>query len=142
MDTQDNRRAEIARRNQRRHLEERDRKLMMAMFGITGYSAVMNLIVGVIRLVGGSHVVDSVIGVVLGVLYAVAAHQVWFKPKPNGWLIAVPAVITILLSVVAILMGRFGFVALLLNAALLVLIPVRSRAQKASAAMHCSPLDV
>jgi hypothetical protein len=136
MDVQDNRRFEIARRNQRRALESRDYKLMMAMFGIVGYSAVMNFLAGVVNIfaVNGS-VAVAISGVVLGVLYALAAYQVWFKSRPSWWLIALPAVITIVTSIVAILAGTFGFLALLLNVALIVLIPLRVSAQRALAAM-------
>jgi hypothetical protein len=136
MDVQDNRRFEIARRNQRRALEVREYKLMMIMFGIVGYSAVMNLLVGVLNIFAtNASVAIAIAGAVLGALYALATYQVWFKRKPLWWLIALPAVLSIVMSVSAILAGTFGYVSLLLNVALIALIPLRFNVQKALAAM-------
>jgi hypothetical protein len=131
MENQGNFRAEVIRRNQRRKLDDRDHKLMMAMFGILGYSSVMNLVVGVLTVVRGGNVVDAVSGIVLGILYGLAAHQVWFKSTPKWWLIVVPSAISMTLAVASILLGVFAIVPLLLNAGLLALIPIRIRAKKA-----------
>jgi uncharacterized membrane protein HdeD (DUF308 family) len=136
MDVQDNRRFEIARRNQRRALEAREYKLMMIMFGIVGYSAVTNLMVGVLNMFAANvSVAIAIAAIVLGALYALATYQAWFKSKPSWWLIALPAVISILMSVVAIFMGKFGYVSLLLNVALIALIPLRASVQKSLAMM-------
>jgi hypothetical protein len=136
MDFEANHRASIARRNQRRAIENRDYKAMMIMFGILGYSAAANLIVGVIRMVGGSHtVIEPILGLVLGALYAVAAFEVWFKQYPKWWLIALPAALSIVLAVASFIAGTIAIAPLLVNVIVLVLIPLRVKHRNALSAI-------
>ncbi|WP_333676338.1 hypothetical protein [Dyella sp.] len=136
MDFGTNHRASIARRNQRRAIESRDYKAMMVMFGILGYSAVANLIMGVIRIIGGSQtVIEPILGVVLGALYAVAAFEVWFKQYPKWWLIVLPAVLAIVLAVASFIAGTMAIAPLLLNVIVLVLIPLRIKHRNALSAI-------
>lgn len=137
MDFENNRRADIVRRNQRRSLEAREYKLMMIMFGITGYSSVMNLFVGMVHLIGEDRtIVGAILGLILGVFYGFAAYEMWFKSKPRWWLVVVPAVITMVVAVAAILAGSFAIAPLVLNAVLLALIPMRTRIQKSLDSMR------
>ena len=123
------RRAEIALRNRRRKLERRERKLTMAVFGLTGYSAVSNLAAGVGALLGAG-VADAVLAAILGSLFAFAAYRVWVKDDPRWWPVGVPATINVLLSLLLILGGLHKYVPLAIGLGLLVLIPIRKRAIK------------
>ncbi|MFZ0871774.1 MAG: hypothetical protein WAM90_13755, partial [Rhodanobacter sp.] len=94
----DGRRLEIAQRNQRRTLNERDYKLMMTMFGILAYSAFANLVGSALQMYAISRLLPTTVcTLVIGVMYAVAAHQVWVKKYAASWLIALPAILTIVL---------------------------------------------
>jgi hypothetical protein len=133
-ETTDDYRADIARRNRRRNLESRDYKIMMAMFGILAYSAFANLVAGAMPFMGGKGAVaDAILALVLAALYAVAAYRVFGKGAP-WWLVALPAVLSILLLLLIWLVnGVFGVIPFLLNVVLLVLIPVRAKTSTALA---------
>lgn len=122
IDPDDSYRSEIARRNQRRALNERDYKLMIVAFGILAYSAFANLVVGALQLVEGAGLsVVAIYSLILSAVYAIAAHQVWFKKYPAWWLIVLPAMLTI---IILVLTRTFSPIALLLNAVLLITIPL------------------
>ena len=124
----DGRRLEIAQRNQRRTLNERDYKLMMTMFGILAYSAFANLVGSALQMYAISRLLPTTIcTLVIGIMYAVAAHQVWVKKYATSWLVALPAILTIILLV---LTQTFSPVALLLNVILLITIPLRAKVQR------------
>ena len=66
---------------------------------------------------------------VAGALYVFALYRTWAADDRRIWIIAVPATITILLVLTDFVMGaRPSPVPLILNIALLVLIPLRGRA--------------
>jgi hypothetical protein len=119
-------RAEIAARNRRHALEARERKLSGAVFGLLGYSAFANFLVGVLTL--SSSPVDSAISLILGTLYSIGAYRVWFKDDIHWWPVAVPAGISIAILLLAWLGGIHHPIPILLNTALLVLVPIRRRA--------------
>ena len=124
----DGRRLEIAQRNQRRTLNERDYKLMMTMFGILAYSAFANLVGSALQMYAISRLLPTTVcTLVIGVMYAVAAHQVWVKKYAASWLVALPAILTIALLT---LTQTFSPVALLLNVILLITIPLRAKVQR------------
>ena len=124
----DGRRLEIAQRNQRRTLNERDYKLMMTMFGILAYSAFANLVGSALQMYAISRLLPTTVcTLVIGVMYAVAAHQVWVKKYAASWLIALPAILTIVLLVFTL---TFSPVALLLNVILLITIPWRATVKR------------
>jgi hypothetical protein len=124
----DGRRLEIAQRNQRRTLNERDYKLMMTMFGILAYSAFANLVGSALQMYAISRLLPTTVcTLVIGVMYAVAAHQVWVKKYAASWLVALPAILTIVLLG---LTQTFSPVALLLNVILLITIPMRAKVQR------------
>jgi hypothetical protein len=124
----DGRRLEIAQRNQRRTLNERDYKLMMTMFGILAYSAFANLVGSALQMYAISRLLPTTVcTLVIGVMYAVAAHQVWVKKYAASWLVALPAILTIALLA---LTQTFSPVALLLNVILLITIPLRAKVQR------------
>jgi hypothetical protein len=129
----DGRRLEIAQRNQRRTLNERDYKLMMTMFGILAYSAFANLVGSALQMYAISRLLPTTVcTLVIGVMYAVAAHQVWVKKYAASWLVALPAILTIVLLG---LTQTFSPVALLLNVILLITIPWRAKVQRELAAV-------
>lgn len=123
------RRAEIAARNRRRALEERERKYSMAVFGLMGYCAFSNLLGGVLAL--GSSLPDACVGAVIGALYALGAYRVWSKDDTRWWPVAVPAGIALVVLLLAWVGGGPRPVPILLNAVLLVLVPLRRRAAEA-----------
>jgi hypothetical protein len=129
----DSRRLEMAQRNQRRTLNERDYKLMMTMFGILAYLAFANLAGGALQLYATSRLIPTAIcALVIGIMYAVAAHQVWVKKYAASWLVALPAILTIVLLAFTL---SFAPVALLLNVILLITIPWRAKVQRELAAV-------
>ncbi|RDS79810.1 hypothetical protein DWU98_15285 [Dyella monticola] len=133
LNVDDSRRSEIALRNQRRDLGERDHKLMMFMFGVLAYSAFANSVVGVVRFFTSSpSLMSTISSLVLGVIYAVAAHHVWTSKSPRWWLIALPAVLTIGIIAATLL---FSPIALALNIALLAVIPFRVKVQRQLASL-------
>jgi hypothetical protein len=83
MEYENNQRASIARRNQLRALESRDYKLMITMFSIAAYSALSNLMGaagGALHVKEGAFFVfQFALGLVLSLLYGLAAHEIWFR---------------------------------------------------------------
>ena len=122
-------RAEIALRNRRRKLENRERKLTKAVFGLSAYTAVSNLIGGVGALLGGV-VPDAIFSLILSSIFAFAAYRVWIKDDPRWWPVGVPATINVLLSLLLILVGIPAYIPLAIGILLLILIPFRKRAIK------------
>lgn len=120
------RRSEIALRSRRRLLEGRLHKLTMAVGGLMAYSAFGNIVGGMAVLVSSPW--EAAPGFVLGSLYVFGAHRVWGKDDVHWWPVAVPAGI----SIATLLLAWFGGVQqpipLLLNIALLVLVPIRAQA--------------
>jgi len=121
-----NYRAEIALRNRRRNLEERERKLSMAVFGLMTYSAFANFLAGAMSL--SASPADAWLGLILGALYSLGVYRVWVKDDIRWWPVAVPAGICIAILVLAWVGGVHRPIPLLLNIVLLVLVPVRKRA--------------
>ena len=133
LNVDDTRRSDIALRNQRRALGERDHKLMMFMFGVLAYSAFANSVVGVVQFFAHSpSLILTICSLVLGVVYAIAAHHVWTKKSPSWWIIALPAVLTIGIIVATL---QLSPIALLLNIALLAVIPFRAKVHKQLASL-------
>ena len=126
-------RAEIALRNRRRGLQDRERKLTYAVFGLMGYSAVANLLGGLGAALANSPI-DVAVGIALAALYGFGALRVW-KDDIGWWPVAVPAGISIVLVAAAWAAGLPMPVPLLINLALLVLVPLRARAAKAVQAL-------
>lgn len=120
------RRADIAMRNRRRTLESRERKLTMAVFGLMAYSAFANVVSGIVLL--ATSPLDAGLGLILGVLYSLGAYRIWFKDDIRWWPVAVPAGISVAVLILAWLGGVQHPIPLLLNIALLVLVPIRRRA--------------
>jgi lysylphosphatidylglycerol synthetase-like protein (DUF2156 family) len=81
-------------------------------------------------------------GLLLGALYSFGAYRVWFKDDIRWWPVAIPASISIVLSLLAFVSGALAFVPLLINVALLVIVPIRKRAAAAAAAIASEPLSV
>ncbi|WP_144409248.1 hypothetical protein [Pseudoxanthomonas suwonensis] len=131
------RRAEIAYRNRRRQLESRDYKVMMATFGILAFSAFSNGAAGTMQLLGGSQLLlDAIIGMALGALYAFGAYRVWIKDDLRKWFIILPASISLAMAaLVWLFVGLPPVGAIALNIALLVLIPIRAKSSRDLAAM-------
>lgn len=123
-------RAEIAMRNRRRTLEARERKLTMAVFGLMAYSAFANVVSGIALLTASP--LDAGLGLILGVLYSFGAYRIWFKDDIRWWPVVVPAGIALAVLILAWLGGVRHPIPLLLNAVLLVLVPIRRRAVTAS----------
>lgn len=136
------RRAEIAYRNRRRQVEGRDYKIMMATFGVLAYLGFSNIALGALQLFGGLQLlIDAILGLVLGALYAFAAYRVWIKGDPGKWFILLPACISLALAALIWLgVGYPPIGAVVLNVALLVLIPMRAKSSRALAAMPSNPL--
>src|SRR3546814_2025362 len=78
----------------------------------------------------------------LGSLYSCGAYRVWFKDDIRWWPVAIPAGISIVLSLLAFVSGALAFVPLLINVALLVLVPIRKRAAASAAALASKPISV
>ena len=125
--TEQDRRAEIARRNVRRKLESRERKLTMSVFGLTGYSAFSNFAAGVVNLMGGS-IADAVLGLIFGSLFAFGAYRVWVKDDSRWWPVGIVATASLLLSLLLLIGGLPTYVPVAIGIALLILIPMRRRA--------------
>ena len=135
-ETTDDYRAEIALRNRRRKLESRNHKIMMVVFGLLAYSAFANFAAGAMQLIAGSGW-DAGFAAFLGLLYVVGAYRVWIKGDTRWWPVALPAILSIVfLLLVWWATGSLGLIPLLLNITLLVLVPIRARANAASAAVH------
>lgn len=131
-----NYRAEIAQRNRRRVLDGRAHKISMAVFGLMAYSAFANFVGGVVAL--GSSPADAGLGLILGSLYSLGVYRVWAKDDTRWWPVALPAVISIVVLLLAWFGGAPRPVPLLLNVVLLVLVPVRKRAVASAEAVSNS----
>jgi hypothetical protein len=128
-------RASIARRNQRRALEERDYKLTITMFSIVGYLGFTNLIGGVAGALhvkeGGVFAFQAVVDLVLCALYVAAAREVWFKQLPRWRLVVLPATISIVLAAAFFRINYLTILPFLLGVTLIALIPARLKARNA-----------
>lgn len=125
-DEQLDRRSAIALRNRRRLLEGKLHKLIMAIGGLMAYSAFGNIVGGIA--VVGSLPWNGAFSLVLGGLYVLGTHRVWNKDDVRWWPVAVPAGISIAIQLLAWFGGALLPGPLLINAALLVLVPIRARA--------------
>ena len=130
-------RAEIAQRNRLRQAEDRERKLSMAIVGLTAYSAFANLMGGVAAI--SASPIDAGLGLILGALYAFAAYRVWLKDDVRWWPVALPAGISIAVLVLAWFGGLPRPIPIVLNIALLALVPIRARAAARLAAAGAAP---
>lgn len=128
---EDNYRALIAQRNRRRSLEDRERKLTTLVTGLLAYSAFSNFVAVVMSL--GSSSLDVVLGLVIGALYSLGAYRVWVKDDTRWWPVAVPAGMAITIILLYWIGGLLLAVPLVLNVALLILVPIRRRAFGAAA---------
>lgn len=126
-------RADIALRNRRRALDSRAHKISMAVFGLMAYSAFANIGGGVVIL--GSSPVDAGLRFILGALYSLGVYRVWAKDDTRWWPVALPAGICIAITLLAWLSNGLHPVPLLINVALLALVPIRKRAIAAAAAV-------
>ncbi|HEY0197688.1 MAG TPA: hypothetical protein VGC19_03975 [Rhodanobacter sp.] len=145
--TENNYRAEIALRTRRRVLDDRARKLTVAVFGLMGYSAFSNF-VGAFASFGDVMASPALgtlsvltFGLLLGALYSLGAYRVWLKDDLRWWPVAVPAGISIALSILALTVGKPALIPLLLNVVLLAIVPFRRRAAAAAAAIAGKPLS-
>jgi hypothetical protein len=126
----DSYRAEIALRNRRRALNDRERKLSMAVSGLMVYSAFANFLAGAMAF--ASSPLDAWLGLILGGLYSLGVYRVWAKDDTRWWPVAVPACISISVIVLAWIGGVRLPVPLVLNVVLLILVPFRRRAAVAA----------
>ena len=121
-------RREIANRDRRRALESHSYRLTLAAVGILAYSTFGYVMTGIGTLTHGL-LIPTIIFAVIGALYVFALYRTWAADDRRVWVIAVPATITILLVLTDFVTGaRPSPVPLILNVALLVLIPLRARA--------------
>lgn len=127
----DSYRAEIALRNRRRALNDRERKLSMAVSGLMVYSAFANFLGAAIAVARSP--LDVWLGLILGALYSLGTYRVWVKDDTRWWPVAVPAGISISVIVLAWIGGAHLPVPFVLNVVLLVLVPIRRRAAIAAA---------
>jgi hypothetical protein len=139
----DDYRADIARRNRRRNAAARERKFSMAVVALLGYSAFSNFIGGLVMLQISP--IDAGAGFVLGVLYSLGVYRTWFKDDTRWWPVAVPAMLSLLIAVLASFGGRYAYSPFFANIALLVLVPLRARAAAdlatADREMPAKPID-
>ncbi|WP_153022954.1 hypothetical protein [Rhodanobacter thiooxydans] len=140
-------RAEIALRTQRRVLDDRVRKLTVAVFGLMGYSAFSNFM-GAFASFGSAIATPTLgtigvlaFGLLLGALYSLGAYRVWFKDDIRWWPVAIPAGISIALSILAFTAGKPAVIPLIINVALLAIVPFRIRATAAAVAIASKPLS-
>ena len=119
-------RHDVAARNRRYAIEGRLHKLTLLVAGLLAYSAFGNFVAA--AMVVRTSPTDVWIGVVLGTLYALGVYRVWLKDDTRWWPVAVPAGLTIAwLLLVWWATGIFAPIPIVLNAALLVLVPLRAR---------------
>lgn len=123
------RRADIARTSRQRMLAEKDRRVMMALFGIMAYLGVSNLISGVFLLFGDAAAqIDGIVMCVFGALFAYAAMRVWAKDDTRWWIVLVPAGSFLVIGVLLLLVGFVpNPVPTLLCIVLLILVALRRR---------------
>ena len=146
LETEGSYRSEVALRTRRRALDDRLRRFTAAVFGLMGYLAVSNFLATINSFSGALEhqtlaLVSVAVGSLLGALYAFGAYRVWFKDDIRWWPVAIPAGISIVLSLLAFLSGALAFVPLIINVALLVMVPIRKRAAAAAAAIASKPLS-
>lgn len=120
-------------------LDSRARRYMGAVFGLLGYSAFSNFFVALAALIGAAtqsaaDLWSAAISLVLGGLYTFGALRVWLKDDTRWWPVAIPACITLALSALLVLVGRPVIWPFVINIALLVLVPLRRRAEAAAIA--------
>jgi hypothetical protein len=123
------RRADIARKSRKRVLAEKDRRVMMAMFGIMAYMGSMNLILGALSLFGDAPVgIDGVLMCVFGTLFAYAAMRVWAKDDTRWWIVVVPAGSFLVIDALLLLAGYLpNPVPTLLSIVLVILLALRRK---------------
>lgn len=135
----EDRRRDIATRDQRRQLGAHDYRLMLAMVGILAYSAFGNAMSTIAAFGQGQWVAVAISGV-FAALYGFAIFRLWAKNDTRAWIVALPAGLAVVLIVIGMLRGMpGGIVPLILNLALLALIPLRARAQRQLQALSASP---
>ncbi|MBB6064451.1 hypothetical protein [Pseudoxanthomonas broegbernensis] len=123
-------RRNISERNRRLAVESRLHKLTMIIMGLMAYSAFGNF-VGAVMVLGTSPI-DFGVGLFFGMWYSFGVYRVWLKDDTRWWPVAVPACLTIVwLLLVWWATGMFLPIPVLLNVALLVLVPIRARASAA-----------
>lgn len=126
------RRADIARRSRHRAADARDRRVALAMFGLTAYQGASHLIVGMLVLTG----LDAIVAAVFGVLFGFAAYRIWMRDDLRWWVPALPAILSLFLGAFVLAAGHVPApVPVLLNLALLALIPMRRRTSAAASAL-------
>jgi hypothetical protein len=140
-------RSEVALRMRRRALDDRLRRFTAGVFGLMGYSAVSNFLATLGSFSGATEhqtfaLFSVAFGLLLGALYSFGAYRVWFKDDIRWWPVAFPAGISIVLSLLAFVAGALALVPLVINVALLVMVPIRKRAAAAAAAIASKPLSV
>jgi hypothetical protein len=128
-----------AHQNRYHALDNRARRYMGAVFGLMGYSAVSNFFVALAAIVSAAtqstaSLLDAVISLVLGGLYTFGALRVWLKDDTRWWPVAVPACVTLALSVLSVSVGRPVIWPFVINIVLLALVPLRKRAEAAAIA--------
>ncbi|MFZ5636170.1 MAG: hypothetical protein ACOY82_06235 [Pseudomonadota bacterium] len=98
--------ADIARRNRKRNVEARDRRLMLLLFGMMAFIGTMGTIGSVIEFAEG--VVDPWVlgqGFGLSMLYLLAASRLWFHDDMRLWVVAAPIVIPMIAMAVEVALG-------------------------------------
>lgn len=123
------RRADIARKSRKRMLAEKDRRVMMALFGIMAYLGASNLIFGALSLFGDAPArIDGIVMCVFGALFAYAAMRVWAKDDTRWWIVLVPAGSFLAIGALLLLAGYLpNPVPTLLSILLLVLVALRRK---------------
>lgn len=132
-------RAEIAQRNRRRIADARDRRLMLAMFGIAACQGFWNLLLGAGAVLGGeAAMLDAGIMLALGAMFAFAAYRIWSRDDTRWWVPALPAGLVLILPVVMLFAGYLYLPSpffMVLDIAMLILIPIRRRTNAAAASL-------
>lgn len=133
------RRREIATSDQQRQLGAHDYRLMLAMVGILAYSAFGNAVSTIAAFGQGQWVAVAISGL-FAALYGFAIFRLWARNDTRAWIVALPAGLAVLLIAIGMLRGMpGGVVPLILNLALLALIPLRARARRQLQAVSATP---